>query len=177
MRDEDDWTPAEQARLAGLGAAEDPPPALEGRVVAALRERGLLRRTRRGRWLAVAAGLLVFASGVGVGRATVGGRHEAPEGTRVFALLLYRGGLKEDAGGGEAARVVEYRRWAGGLAAEGRLIRGEKLKPAGGAASPDDLQGFFLLRAGSLDEVLSLARTCPHAAHGGRVAVQEVDPT
>jgi hypothetical protein len=188
---DDDWTGEERARLAALGRTEDPPPELEARVVAGLRERGVIAGPRRRiPWRALAAGLLVFACGLAVGRVTSrGARAVGDREARRFALFLYRGDLSETSGGGEAGRVQEYRQWARGLAAEGRLLAGEKLKtPAvvlggdartdqGPSVSKEDLQGFFLIRADTLPEAEALARTCPHLRHGGRIALREIDPT
>jgi hypothetical protein len=68
------------------------------------------------------------------------------------------------------------------------VLSGEKLKagervlragspPASAADTAGALLGFFLVRAGSLDEAETLARGCPHLRHGGTIAVREVDPT
>jgi hypothetical protein len=102
-------------------------------------------------------------------------------------FLLYAGpGYTPGGPADEAARVAEYGEWAGRLAHEGRLVRAERLHAAalvlepGGRESPDaglQPQGFFLVRARSLDEAQSLARACPHLGHGGRVVVQAVNPT
>jgi hypothetical protein len=49
--------------------------------------------------------------------------------------------------------------------------------PAGTAGDAPRVSGFFLIRAGSLDEAEAIARDCPHLRHGGRVLVRDVDPT
>jgi len=46
--------------------------------------------------------------------------------------------------------------------------------PEAGATGP---QGFFLVLARDDAEAEASARDCPHLRHGGRVAVQAVDPT
>jgi hypothetical protein len=53
-----------------------------------------------------------------------------------------------------------------------RVLEGNE--PAASGAGP---QGFFLVRARDLDEAEAIARACPHLRHGGRVAVQAVEPT
>ena len=73
------------------------------------------------------------------------------------------------------------------LARHGQLVVAEKLSAAerrlGVVASGErpvvaaEPTGFFLIRAGSLDEALAIARRCPHLAHGGEVALRPIDPT
>jgi hypothetical protein len=192
MSDSDeDWTGAERARLEAFPAQDAPPPGLEARVVAALRERGLLRDRRRRVWtLAAAAALAAFVGGVALGRATVGARGRAPASdARSFALLLYPGPGMDERAGAEGRRVEEYRAWAHGLGERGRLVTGQKLKPAvhllgdpspGTAPAPvpdGALQGFFLIRARTMEEAEDIARSCPHLRHGGTIALREIDPT
>jgi hypothetical protein len=184
---EEDWTEAEKARLAALGRQEEPPPELEGRVVAELRARRLITPGRRPPTTAVAAAAaaVLFVCGVALGRATAPASAGAPvrPAASTFALFLHGGEVLDADPRAVAARVQEYRLWARGLAAGGRLVSGEKLKPglrSLGGASPADVrpvQGFFLIRAASLDEAEETARTCPHLRHGGQIVVREIDPT
>jgi len=191
MSDDEDWTEAERARLAALTREEAPPPRLQARVLDALRLRGLLQPRRRPTWtVAAAAALAGIVGGMALGRLTVPDRagRPAPSG-RSFVLLLYPAAAGEAGAGDERARVEEYRAWARGLAAQGRLVSGEKLEPsvrllrATPPASAEDvdpnghLQGFFLLRARSLEEAEGIARTCPHLRHGGTIALREIQPT
>ncbi len=167
-----------------------PPPAeLEERVVATLRARGLLggtaapRRTLAPRWtwpVAIAAGLLLFAGGFGLGRRPA----SAPAiGMSQYTLLLYEGPGFNAAGIGEPALVQEYSAWAGELAGRGQLVAGEKLSAEAwtlGAPVPAGVPaptGYFVIAASTPDEALALARTCPHLKHGGTVAVRPVEPT
>jgi hypothetical protein len=175
------------AELAALPREEAPPPELEGRVVAALAERGLLRRRRgggAGGWASLAAAsLLAFAVGwLARGGPSSGGPPAAATAGPEFLLLL-AGGVDQPPEA-EAARVAEYRAWAGDLRRRGLLVSAERLAPravelGGGAAGTgiEDVSGFFLLRARDLDEAVALAGTCPHLRHGGRVTVRPVAPT
>jgi hypothetical protein len=201
---DDEWTDRERALLAGLDATEEPPPELEARVVSALKERGLLWRAPRVPWRSLAAAAAALAIGFGLGRTSAGaGRTSAGAGrtqpvqvagstasgaparpARTFMLLLYPGAGLDPAPAAEQQRVEEYRRWARGLAVDGRMVSGEKLRDgvtvfAGDAtdASASALQGFFLIRAATAEEAEGIARACPHRAHGGTVALREVDPT
>lgn len=158
-----------------------PPQALEARTVAALRREGLLRPARRGArpWLAAAAAVLLFASGVAAGRA-----FDAPPvavGQPRFLLLLH--GAPSVGGPEEEARVVaSYRAWAAGLRADGRFVAGERLGeanvvvPAASVAGVDQIRGYFVISAEHLQDAIAVARTCPHAARGGRVIVRPIDP-
>ena len=72
MNDESEWEAKYQSMLDTLASAETPSALLEERTVAALRQRGLLRRARRlpSAWLvgSIAASLALFATGVVVGQ-------------------------------------------------------------------------------------------------------------
>jgi hypothetical protein len=181
----DDWNDRERALLDSLEPAESPPAELEARVVADLRARGLIRSRPAGApWRSVAAALAALAVGVGLGRATANSGATSPPHTRTFVLLLYPGEALDPSPAAERGRVEEYRLWARGLAAQGRMVGGEKLKhgarvfgaePPGASASA--LQGFFLIRAATPEEAEAIARTCPHRRHGGTIALREVDPT
>jgi hypothetical protein len=119
---------------------------------------------------------------VALGRLTADGARGSAEPSRTFVLLLYPGAGLDPSPAAERARVEEYGRWARGLAREGRMVRGEKLKDGArvlGADMPDasSLQGFFLIRANTIEEAEAIARACPHRGHGGAIAVREVDPT
>jgi hypothetical protein len=176
-----------------------PPPALERRVIATLRARGVLR-PRRAIWtlpLQIAAGVVLFAAGVLAGRASPPAL--APEATAQYLLALH-----EDAsfapGLPLAELVREYAAWAAELEGRGRLVAAEQLDawsrvlpedlageagpdvPGGGVpqggrpslAALEQTSGFFLIRAGDREEALAVARTHPHLRHGGRVVVREV---
>jgi hypothetical protein len=189
--DEEEWTGPERDRLRALPREQPPPPGLEARVVEALRGRGLIAPRRPRVWVAsLAAALAGLVCGIAVSRGTVRepGRPPAAEG-RSYALLLYPGAALETSAADEHARVEEYRSWARGLAAQGRLVSGEKLQRpvrllrAAMPVAVEDadphgrMQGFFLVRAPSLEEAEAIARSCPHLRHGGAIALREIDPT
>ena len=159
----------------------DPPRDLEDRTVVALQRGGLLRSSRRQvqGWVMAAASLLLFLSGVAAGRAL--DRPAAPDQRPRFVLLLMDSPPAESA---EAElRVVEaYRQWATTLRDQGRFVSGARLddRSAGVPTSRDGeehLEGYFVISAGSFDEAVSVAKTCPHAARGGRIVVRPVAPT
>lgn len=160
-----------------------PDPDLERRVVAALRERGLLRRrSGLGRVLAALAAAATFAA-IGFGAGSWRARASAPGATGPLFVLL----LTDEAGAGTApasamgARVEEYRSWAIRLRQQGRLVGAEKLKDAAevlGPAAADGtrISGYFVIRAASRQEALDLARSHPHLRYGGAIALREIDP-
>jgi hypothetical protein len=189
MSEEDEWTDAERRALASLPDESPVPPGFEDRVTAALRSRGLVSGDlpRRGvvRLGLAAAGL--FGSGLGAGwlAARTSGTRPVEPGGPLYLLLLYPGARYEPGGpADEAARVAEYGAWAGRLRHAGQLVAAEKLKPAtrwlgdeDSEADPGAPQGYFLVRARDDEEAEAIARACPHLRHGGRVAVQAIDPT
>jgi len=201
---EDDLSSAEAEALASLRGAPELPQHLEDRVVASLRDRGLLRAERRSRPIrygrlaagvaaGVAAGLALFAAGVAVGsREAAPGRLQGGAPQARFALFLYEGPeYQAPAEADLPARIDEYRRWAVQVRAAGHSVEGEKLKDGGGnlrsdpalggpvvasgLSSPEILGGYFIVGATSHDQAMTLARGCPHLRHGGRVEVRQID--
>jgi hypothetical protein len=178
--------------LRALDREATPPPHLKARVTATLGARGLLRRgasTRR--WVAAAAAAVVlFAAGLALGRRMPAAAQDRA-GPR-FALLLYEDSTF-DRGVSEHTYVAEYSAWAKGLRASGNLEGGtalaslsQVLHAASGsvqvyrgdvASSAGVMAGFFVIRAASEAEALTIARTCPHLRHGGRIALRPVVPT
>lgn len=134
--------------------------------------------------LGLAAGL--FGSGLGTGLITARRLGPKPEsvGGALYLLLLYSGPrFVEGRAADEAARVTEYRAWAGRLQRAGQLVSAEKLKDSARLLEGDALvaspepgpQGYFLIRARDMAEAEAIARDCPHLRHGGRVSAQAVD--
>jgi hypothetical protein len=189
----------ELPELGALAREAAAPPTLEERVVAALWREGLLTAPAPPRWRrglqvagAIAAAIAIFFAGVLVG---AGGRPAAPQDFHATYALLLRTGpdYQQTANDGqETQRVEEYRAWAGGVYRSGVQIRGEKLGDAGrllrkeaesplpeeiAEHGPGRLGGFFLISAGSLEEAVSIARTCPHLRYGGTIEVRPIDPT
>lgn len=189
----------EVSELDRLARETPAPPALEERVVRALRREGLLTAPALPRWRqglmlagATTAAVAIFFAGVLTGAA----RRPAtpPEFQPTYALLLRAGPDYQDTASGEQEqrRVEEYRAWAGGVYQSGVGIRGEKLGDDGRLLrqqaetslrsddrehEPGALGGFFLINATSLDEALRIARSCPHLRYGGAIEVRPIDPT
>ena len=201
---EDDLSSAEAEALASLRGAPELPQHLEDRVVASLRDRGLLRAERRSRPIrygrlaagvaaGVAAGLALFAAGVAVGsREAAPGRLQGGAPQARFALFLYEGPeYQAPAEADLPARIDEYRRWAVQVRAAGHSVEGEKLKDGDDVAVEPDgstgavpppaggsrLAGYFLIRAADQRTALEIARSCPHVRYGGRIVLREIERT
>lgn len=91
------------------------------------------------------------------------------------------------------AIIAKYHAWAGGLAASGKLVGGEKLKEEGGkhlaasggkvavtdgpyAEARQVVGGYYTIEAKDYAEAVELAKACPHLEIGGTIEVREVDP-
>jgi hypothetical protein len=174
---DDEFSPEELARLARARTDVAPPPDLEPRTVASLRERGLVR-PRRGRFTAISAAAAAVIAAIGVWALVSDQRGQpAPAGPR-FMLLLYAGG---DAPGSEAAsRRSEYAAWARDLASRGIAISGEELTPESRAVGADGAsavilpRGFFIVSAADLEAAQQIASSCPHLRYGGRIVIQRI---
>ncbi|MFN7942170.1 MAG: YciI family protein [Thermoanaerobaculia bacterium] len=170
-----------------MNSTDTPPPELEDRVVAALAERGWLRREHRPptsprRWAPLAAVLATAALAFWLGRASAPARPAAAPVAARFLLLLWEGPGFPHREGADAALVAEYSRWARQETAAGRLESGEKLGDASAIAGPapargDRVAGFFLVRAADLAAAAEVARRSPHVAHGGSVEVRPIVET
>ncbi len=112
-----------------------------------------------------------------------------------YVLLLHEDptGFAELAPGEIEKVVSEYVGWRNGLAEEGRLVGGTKLKDEGGrwlsgengevrvvdgpfSEAKEVIGGFFMIKAADYAEAVEISRTCPHLAYGGRIELREVDP-
>ena len=165
-----------------------PPEALERRIASALvASRIVAPRHRQLRTLArFGAAAALVALGAGVSRIlptrAPGARLAEPR----FVLLLY-GSARQRSGAPDqaAADVEEHRAWARGVATHGHEISGEKfgvvttvLNGSSGGSGPElQLEGFFIVSATSAAEAIDIARSCPHAVHGGLIVVQSITPT
>jgi hypothetical protein len=179
-----DDEPDPMAELTALPRELAPPPSLEDRTVTALRNEGLLRAGQPRRHIfQAAAAVLLFVTGLAIGRTTGSTLPVVEEPGAPRFLLLLHGGPSGVSAEAEAALVNEYRAWAIGLRQAGRFVSGERLSdvaaiaPTGTLPQVEDLRGFFLISAANLDDALAMARTCPHARRGGLVVVRPIDPT
>jgi len=181
---DDDLTAEERDRLRRARIDPVAPPALEDRTVEALRQRGLLRRSRHPlmavAWpTAAALALAVGAMWLVTQRSSSSSAGIAP-GPR-FVLLLYAG--SDPVTGTADERRREYAQWARDIASRGVPISGEELSeeahqiPPGGDAPPAFSplpRGFFIVQAPDLASAERLASTCPHLRYGGRIVVKKI---
>lgn len=108
-----DLTEAEREELARLPRERIPPPALERRTIAALRERGFIRRRgpwsdRHRPWLvaAAAAGVALFLAGVAVGQ-SVGARQTAEALTALYPDRADRAAARVQSAGTAHAQALD----------------------------------------------------------------------
>jgi hypothetical protein len=197
---EDEITETQRRALRALGGERVPPPELEDRVVAALSARRLLTSSPRParRWLraaaALAASVLIFLAGTVTGSRLGPAAPPPPDPGRgeQFVLFLYEGSDFQAAPEGrEMERVGEYVEWARQVGQSGHRVSGEKLKdselilgrsippgPLPGSTSGGDfgtLGGYFVIDAKSLEEIKTVASTCPHLRYGGRIVIRPIE--
>jgi len=185
----DDHENEQDARLADalarLHPEVEPPPAVEDRLVGALRARGdITARSRFPRWMIVAGLAAAAALAFLLLRRPATSQSAEPQ----FLLLIAEDSrYTAPADSAEArSRVAEYTEWAGRLAGAGRLVSageleysGTDVRAEGKSPSIIDPQagavsGYFLVRAGSLAQAEQLAAESPHLKYGGTVVVRAV---
>ena len=186
-------TPEEQEALRTLSRERRPPDELEGRVVAALRDRGLIRASVPGGlrlWALAASAVLALGLGFLGGRLSVTPPVAGGDEPR-FILLLYDTPEHEASRSPERNRelAVEYGAWAGELASAGRFVAGDPVHgegrmlrkvgrrvEAGPAESGGEemVVGYFMIRARDYGEALTIAEDCPHLKYDGGVLVRQV---
>jgi hypothetical protein len=185
----DDPLNDQDARLADalsrLHPEVEPPPAVEDRLVGALRARGdITARSRFPRWVVVAGIAAAAALAILLLR-----RPAATESAEPQFLLL----IAEDSrymppvdSTDARSRVAEYTEWAGRLAGAGKLVSagelaysGVDVRAEGNSPSVIDprsgaVSGYFLVRAESQAQAEQLAADSPHLKYGGTVVVRAV---
>lgn len=153
--------------------------ALENRIVATLAESGLIRPRARQRWRDAALPVVAFLVGVASALGVQTLQEPARPAAATYMLALYSTSHYQAETAAGRARAIEYGRWAGAAQKGPAVVTGgEELgsplsvlgPPASRAA---ELVGYFLVRAGSKEEAVRLARTAPHLRYGGTVVVYE----
>jgi hypothetical protein len=88
--------------------------------------------------------------------------------------------------------IQRYAAWSKGLAADGRLVGGHKLRDDEGrvlkkknnettvtdgpyAELKEVVGGYFHITAESYDEAVQIARNCPHLDYGGTIEVRAIE--
>ncbi len=109
-----------------------------------------------------------------------------------FLLMLNDIPAHRDLVGDEAREIAEsYVGWMKGLAADGTLVAGDKLTLDGGKVvdgagdevtvtdgpyteTKEVLGGYLKVRAADYAAAVTIARSCPHIVHRGRIMVRRV---
>lgn len=88
--------------------------------------------------------------------------------------------------------IQEYADWSGRLAAQGKLLGGEKLRDDAGRVlrgtgaqqrvtdgpfveTREVIGGYFLIEAADYEEAVKLASDCPQLEWGGTVEIREIE--
>jgi hypothetical protein len=107
-------------------------------------------------------------------------------------LLLYRadfGSMPQRTPDEAAANTKKWMDWLQGIAAEnkltdngkrlaasGRVVRGNDMVTNGPYAEiKESLGGYSVVKAGSYEEAVDIAKSCPVLSMGGNVEVREID--
>ncbi len=105
-----------------------------------------------------------------------------------FALLFRAPGVNNNNVSSGEMKAIEkkWMDWAGGIAAQGKLVsNGQRLSQEGKVLKPggvitdgpfveirERLGGFMIIRANDIDEATTLAHGCPALEYGGNVEIR-----
>jgi hypothetical protein len=110
-----------------------------------------------------------------------------------FLLLLHTPPTPQTFSPEELQNIVErYALWTKGLAADGRLVGGQKLREREGrvvkrqgdqtsvidgpyAELKEVIGGVFHINAEHYDDAVQIARNCPHLDYGGAIEVRAIE--
>lgn len=196
-------SPEEKAAFDSLPRKQNPLPALEQKVVAALKSRGHIKTSKAvfsspllslGLRLAMAAALIAF----GFFLAKLDGQPAPLSSVQpkdsLFLLLLYNDPNAKYPNDAQAFRrdalVREYSAWIAGVRESGRLATGDRLADGGYYLQRADgqpqitrflsndseaaLQGYFLIEAEDFDEAVMISNDCPHLKYDGKIELRKI---
>lgn len=105
-------------------------------------------------------------------------------------MLLFRGGLNFDTASPEILQssMMKWRTWMDGLAADGKLIGGDRLVPTGTSIAGKQKQltdgpfaegkelvgGYLAIKAESLEQATQIAMDCPIYDYDGSTEIREI---
>jgi hypothetical protein len=195
----DDLDPQLERALAWIAEGQQPPRAVEDRVVAALRAQGSIVSSRRS---ALRLAFLAAAAALAVGFLV--GRFGAPDAKSEHFLLF----LRDDVAFGDREQERRYydesAAWAAKLEREGHLLSATRLAsprasllcgratvsfarvsaplsrtvlsqsgaaPTSSSGSGDEMLGYFSIRARDERDAMAIARESPHLRYGGKIEI------
>ena len=142
------------------------------------------RTPMKSSWLvaAVLAGTLLGGAGTELLERTTPSQAQGDQ----FLLLLHENPAQMTIKPEQIQAVVaEYTAWATKLRQDNRLVSAEKLSDDGGrwlgpqgdmkVKRAESIGGFFLIRAESYEQALTIARQSPHLKYGGVIEVRRID--
>lgn len=181
--EQEQLTPEEKRAFETLVSSAPPPTSLEYKIIAQLKEEGLIKKqTTMNVYLkyatAVAASLIIFLTGNYIGK------QSSP--TEINPLNGYIMILKEDHNftPGEPMQMFkEYAAWMNNLYDQGVKITGQELKneairvsalgPEKLGGDEDKITGYFIIEAKSEAEAMKIVNANPHLKYGGIIELKE----
>lgn len=193
---DDELSTEEKEALASLPREETPPEHLARKVVAMLKEDGMIENrttsqssSRYGTSIRLLAATLAAIALLAAG--FFAGKWKAQPATHnqpMFALFLYSPATEPE----NDEHVQEYAGWIRNVGKSGRLAGGEKLTNtgrvlqmtegnlsiAGFPTAPQNqmvLGGYFIIQAKNYEEAVQIATSCPHLKYGGIIELRQID--
>lgn len=199
----DELSPEEKAAFTLLHRERNPSPALEQKVVTALKSHGHIRTGNvafsrpllsLGMRLALAAALIAGGFFLAKLSSQPAPLPVAEPKNSLFLLLLYNDPDAKFPDSVQAFHrdvlVQEYSAWIAGVRESDRIATGERLEGGGyyliranggqqiipfqPTASETVLQGYFLIEAEDFDEAIAISQSCPHLEYGGKIELREI---
>lgn len=165
-----------------------PPEKLERKILASLKSTGELKEMSKINFaktgsLSFAVILLVAVSFI-IGKRS--GTMPNSESKNLYAMFLYNNNVS---GEDEEQKINEYHEWLVNLKKQGKTAKGDKLEDNGMFVSKaadriainnvefnnsEFISGYFIIEATDYDEMLAIAKECPHVKYGGKVQIRKI---
>jgi len=165
-----------------------PPEKLERKILTSLKSKGEIKEMAKTNFaktisLSFAVILLIAASFIIGKRSAIVPNAESKN---LYAMFLYNNNVS---GEDEEQKINEYHEWLVNLKAQGKTAKGDKLEDNGMFVNKTEdqiainnvefnnsefISGYFIIEAADYDEMLAIAKECPHVKYGGKVQIRKI---
>lgn len=171
-----------------MGKKYIPPERLEREIITSLKSKGEIKEMTKINFTKTVS--LSFAVILLIAVSFIIGKRSATmpddETKNLYAMFLYNNNISGD---DEEQKINEYHKWLMNLQAQGKTAKGDKLEDNGMFVNKtanqiainnvefnnsEFISGYFIIEAADYDEMLAIAKECPHVKYGGKVQIRKI---